>query len=167
MRLIQATVKFQSRNVNTRYGEKSNAVFILTDGDEVTVWGPADHAPLFNLVKGQSVTLGLNSGGKYSLVESPTAPTKTEIKVSCPNALQTYLDEQATLYRDCFLTASNAMAGLIDSEEGFRAVATTLFIQAQKEYPNLKARVQEFKHSPELPMISRPRPTVVNGRSID
>lgn len=162
MKLVNATVKFQARNVNTKFGTKCNAVFTLADGEEATIWAPANHPPLFVLTTGQSVQLGLNSNGKYSLVEQPVSPVKSPVHQSVSthglNAVNDYLSNQAALYRDCYLAAVNAMSGLMESEESLRSVATALFIQAQKELPNLKARVEEF--TPVKPVTLTP---VING----
>ncbi len=165
MKLVQATVKFQARNVNTRYGEKCNAVFTFADGEETTIWGPANHPPLFALSKGEQVTLGLNANGKYSLVESePVEPTKPNLQVLNPTPGQApvtdFLTEQCDLYRQAYLVVLKEMSGLVEGEESLRAIATTLYLQAQKELPNLKARVEEFTPYPVAPVT---RPVSLNG----
>jgi hypothetical protein len=109
------------------------------------------------LSKGQVVQLGLNSNGKYSLVDNQSVESaKPNLQVVNPNPGQApvtdFLTEQCDLYRQAYLVVLKEMSGLVEGEESLRAIATTLYLQAQKELPNLQARIAEFEPVPVKPV---------------
>ena len=40
--VINATVKYPSREVNTRYGRRANVVLVSDNGEEIRQWGNPD-----------------------------------------------------------------------------------------------------------------------------
>lgn len=148
MQLIQARIKFAARNYTTRRGERSNIVAIAS-GEDITIWGPANHGPFLKLCKGDEVLLTKDSKGSYRLVDEggelvQTTPAITTPKADAPPAIAGYLAQQGALYRECYLTAMATMNDLVQSEESLRAIATTLYLQATKRLGDQAAVAQEW-----------------------
>jgi hypothetical protein len=76
MKLIEAKVKGQPRNVSTKHGERSVMDCITADGESLTVWRPAGDSEVMTRANGERVTLSRDSKGKISLVE--TARSRAE-----------------------------------------------------------------------------------------
>lgn len=67
--LISGVVKFPvGRIINTRYGDRINAVITLSNGTEQTIWGNADDDSLRALKKNQPVQLAKDDKGRYKLI---------------------------------------------------------------------------------------------------
>jgi hypothetical protein len=73
MQLIQAIAKSAPRQVNTRYGQKTVIDAVGNSGQEITIWrGGDDRSPALNsITNGSRIAVGLDSKGKYSLIETP------------------------------------------------------------------------------------------------
>jgi hypothetical protein len=73
MQLIQAIAKSAPRQVNTRYGQKTVIDAVGNNGQEITIWrGGDDRSPALNsITNGSRIAVGLDSKGKYSLLEAP------------------------------------------------------------------------------------------------
>jgi hypothetical protein len=163
MQLIEAMATDRARRVNTKYGERTVIDAVRRDtGEKVTVWraGDDDYSQR-HVIKNARLTLTLDSKGKYSLVEDPnlvnlgqplpveTVPVKplhnydhkiektsekhneSELSPNQKREIANYVTEMAKLYKFC-LDQVDATIGV--EGEDRRAVATTLFIGAQKKF---------------------------------
>ena len=164
MKLATAILTNAPRQVNTKFGQKTVVDAVRTDNNEaVTLWRPANDDYCQKLGKNSRVTVGIDSKGKTSLVENevianlgnplPTEPVPvrplhntnhvieknsekpSEIDQSTLNPSQKreiaqYIQDMAKLYGFCLQQADSL--GAIDEDR--RAIATTLFISAQKKF---------------------------------
>jgi hypothetical protein len=159
MQLIDAIATDRARRVNTKYGERTVIDAIRRDnGEKVTVWrGGDDDYSQRHVIKNARLTLTLDNKGKYSLIEDPNlanlgqplpvepVPVKpvydhkiektSESDQSTLNPNQkreiaSYIQDMAKLYGFC-LTQAETLG--VDGEDR-RAIATTLFISAQKKF---------------------------------
>lgn len=162
MQLIEAIAQSPARRVNTKFGERTVIDAIRRDnGEKVTVWrGGDDNYSQKYVIKNARLTLTLDNKGKYSLVEDPnlvslgqplpeTVPVKpfhnydykiektsekhneSELSPNQKREIANYVTEMAKLYKFC-LDQVDATIGV--EGEDRRAVATTLFIGAQKKF---------------------------------
>jgi hypothetical protein len=159
MQLIQAMATDRARRVNTKYGERTVIDAVRRDtGEKVTVWrGGDDDYSQKHVIRNARLTLTLDNKGKYSLVEDPNLvslgqplpespiPVKpvynhviektSESDQSTLNPNQKreiaqYIQDMAKLYGFC-LTQAETLG--VEGEDR-RAIATTLFISAQKKF---------------------------------
>lgn len=93
MKLIQATVTSQPREVNTKFGQRAVMDCRTPDGETVAVWRNAGDREVLGRRPGERVTLSIDSKGKYSLVETasthlvdPYAPATATIDRPLPTA---------------------------------------------------------------------------------
>ena len=134
------------------------------NGEKVTVWrGGDDEYSQKHVIKNARLTLTLDNKGKYSLVEDPALvslgqplpdspvpvrplhntnhviaqnsekPSESDQSLLSPNQkreIANYVTEMAKLYKFCLDQAESL--GAIDEDR--RAIATTLFISAQKKF---------------------------------
>jgi hypothetical protein len=162
MQLIEAMATDRARRVTTKYGERTVIDCVRRDnGEKVTVWrGGDDEYSQKHVIRNARLTLTLDNKGKYSLVEDPnlvnlgqplpveTVPVKplhsynhkieqsSESEQSFLNPSQkreiaNYVTEMAKLYKYC-LDQVDATIG-VDGEDK-RAIATTLYLSAQKRF---------------------------------
>ncbi|MCZ8068380.1 MAG: hypothetical protein O9287_21265 [Microcystis sp. LE17-20D] len=161
VQLIEAMATAPARRVTTKYGERTVIDAIRRDnGEKVTVWrGGDDDYSQKHVIKNARLTLTLNSKGRYDLIEDPnlinlgtplpeTVPVKpfhnydhkiaqnsdSDQSLLSPNQkkeIANYVAEMAKLYKYC-LDQVDATIG-VDGEDK-RAIATTLFISAQKKF---------------------------------
>jgi cephalosporin hydroxylase len=161
VQLIEALATDRARRVNTKYGERTVIDAIRRDnGEKVTVWrGGDDDYSQRHVIKNARLTLSLDSKGKYSLIEDPnlvnlgtplpteTVPVKpvhnydhkiektseSDQSLLSPNQkkeIAQYIQDMAKLYGFC-LTQAETLG--VEGEDR-RAIATTLFIGAQKKF---------------------------------
>ena len=159
MQLIEAMATDRARRVNTKYGERTVIDAVRRDnGEKVTVWrGGDDDYSQKHVIKNARLTLTLDSKGKYNLVEDPnlvnlgqplpdspvpvrpvydhkiekTSDTDpSTLNPSQKREIASYIQEMAKLYGFC-LTQADSL-GVIGEDR--RAIATTLFISAQKKF---------------------------------
>lgn len=160
MQLIEAMATDRARRVNTKYGERTVIDAVRRDnGEKVTVWrGGDDDYSQKHVIKNARLTLTLDNKGKYSLVEDPnlvnlgqplpveTVPVKpvydhkitqnsektsdSELSPDKKREIASYIQEMAKLYGFCLQQAENL--GAIDEDR--RAIATTLYLSAQKKF---------------------------------
>ncbi len=160
MQLIEAMATDRARRVNTKYGERTVIDCVRRDnGEKVTVWrGGDDEYSQKHVIKNARLTLTLDNKGKYSLIEDPnlvnlgtplpeTVPVKpvhnydhkiektSESDQSLLNPSQkreiaSYIQEMAKLYGFCLQQADS----LGVEGEDRRAIATTLYLSAQKKF---------------------------------
>ena len=161
MQLIEAMATDRARRVNTKYGEKTVIDAIRRDnGEKITVWrsGDDDYSQK-HVIKNARLTLTLDNKGKYNLVEDPNlvnlgqplpvepVPVKpvydhkiaqnsekhneSELSPNQKREIANYVTEMAKLYKFCLDQVESTIG--VDDEDR-RAIATTLFISAQKKF---------------------------------
>jgi hypothetical protein len=69
MKLIEARVNGNPRQVSTKFGEKAVMDVLTTEGDEITIWRPAGDMDVMGRANGERVSITIDSKGKASLVE--------------------------------------------------------------------------------------------------
>ena len=159
VQLIEAIAQSSARRVNTKFGERTVIDAIRRDnGEKVTVWrGGDDEYSQKHVIKNARLTLTLDNKGKYSLVEDPNLvslgqPLPVEIvpvkpvydhKIEKPSEtdqsslsnsqkreIANYICQMKDLYGFC-LTQAESLG--VDGEDR-RAIATTLYLSAQKKF---------------------------------
>ena len=160
VQLIEAMATDRARRVNTKYGERTVIDCVRRDnGEKVTVWrGGDDDYSQRHVIKNARLTLTLDNKGKYSLVEDPNLvnlgqPLPDEVPVKpvhtynhkidnssesdqsllSPNQkkeIAQYIQDMAKLYGFCL----NQAESLGVEGEDRRAIATTLYLSAQKKF---------------------------------
>ena len=162
VQLIEALATDRARRVNTKFGERTVIDCVRRDnGEKVTVWrGGDDDYSQKHVIKNARLTLTLDDKGRYSLIEDPALvnlgqplpvetvpvkpvhsydhkiekPSQNDQSLLSPNQkreIANYVQEMAKLYKYC-LDQVDATIG-VDGEDK-RAIATTLFISAQKKF---------------------------------
>ncbi|ROI06091.1 hypothetical protein ACLB6K_24820 (plasmid) [Microcystis aeruginosa FACHB-524] len=162
VQLIEAMATDRARRVNTKYGERTVIDAVRRDtGEKVTVWrGGDDEYSQKHVIKNARLTLTLDNKGKYNLVEDPNlinlgkplpvepVPVKpvhsynhkieenSESEQSFLNPSQkreiaNYVTEMAKLYKFCLDQVESTIG--VDGEDR-RAIATTLYLSAQKKF---------------------------------
>ncbi|CCI27811.1 hypothetical protein [Microcystis aeruginosa] len=172
MQLIEAICIESPREVTTKYGQRLVIDAIdRTTGEKITLWRPAtdDYSRRY-VIKNSPLTVGVDSKGKYSLIEDPAlvslgqplpespVPVKpvsrylasnnppipnysqnsekpndsdqSLLKPSQKREIAQYIQDMAKLYGFC-LTQAESLG--VEGEDK-RAIATTLFISAQKKF---------------------------------
>ncbi|TRU09113.1 MAG: hypothetical protein EWV58_21140 [Microcystis aeruginosa Ma_MB_F_20061100_S19] len=160
VQLIEAMATDRARRVTTKFGERTVIDAIRRDnGEKVTVWrGGNDEYSLKYVIKNARLTLTLDNKGKYNLVEDPNLvnlgtplpetvpvkpvhnyaqnsekPSESDQSLLSPDKkreIANYVSEMAKLYGFC-LTQSESLG--LEGEDK-RAVATTLYLSAQKKF---------------------------------
>ena len=145
MKLLTATLVKNPRSVNTKFGPKIVADCKLDNGEEVTLWQP-ENSQIINYGNGSKLTLTLDSKGKYHWVESENEvgitviPTKTEtnqtqyqgMSPETKKQVASYITEMSNLFNFCLKQVDQTIETITPDDR--RAIATTLFISAQKKY---------------------------------
>ena len=163
VQLIEAMATDRARRVNTKYGERTVIDCVRRDnGEKVTVWrgGDDDYSQKY-VIKNARLTLTLDNKGKYSLIEDPNLvnlgqplpvepvpvkpvydhkitqnsekPNDSDQSFLSPDKkreIANYVSEMAKLYGFC-LTQSDSLG--VEGEDR-RAIATTLYLSAQKKF---------------------------------
>lgn len=161
MQLISAIALDRPREVTTKYGQRLVIDCRNRDtGEKITLWRPSDddYSKKF-IVRDMPITVAIDSKGKFSLVENPNhlklgqplpdeaVPVKplhnydhkiektsdSEQSFLSPDKkreIANYVSEMAKLYGFC-LTQADSLG--VEGEDR-RAIATTLFISAQKKF---------------------------------
>jgi hypothetical protein len=70
MQLIQAKITGQPRNVTTRQGDRSVVDARANNGENLTIWRPANDPAVMRLANGERVQLAIDSKGKVSLIDN-------------------------------------------------------------------------------------------------
>lgn len=163
MQLIEAIAQSPARRVTTKYGERTVIDAIRRDnGEKVTVWrGGDDEYSQKHVIRNARLTLTLDNKGKYNLVEDPNLvnlgqplpvepvpvkpvydhkiaqnsekPSQNDQSSLSPNQkkeIAQYIQDMAKLYGFC-LTQAESLG--VDGEDQ-RAIATTLYLSAQKKF---------------------------------
>jgi hypothetical protein len=84
MQVLTAIAKSQPRAVSTRYGEKLVIEATGQNGEEITIWrGGNDKSPAIrSIANGSRIAVGLDSKGKYSLLETPADRLPQPVEIS-------------------------------------------------------------------------------------
>ena len=161
VQLIEAMATDRARRVTTKYGERTVIDAIRRDtGEKVTVWrGGDDDYSQKHVIKNARLTLTLDNKGKYSLVEDPNlvslgqplpvepVPVKpvhtynhkidtsseseqSSLSNSQKREIANYISQMKDLYGYC-LTQADSLG--VEGEDR-RAIATTLYLSAQKKF---------------------------------
>jgi hypothetical protein len=107
MQLIQAKITGQPRTVSTKHGDRSVVDARAANGENLTIWRPANDPAVMRLANGERVQLAIDAKGKVSLVEtafdraesnrpeiSPTIPARPMGFVTAPFEAETKLRQQ-------------------------------------------------------------------------
>jgi hypothetical protein len=163
MKLIEAICIESPREVTTKYGQRLVIDAIdRTTGEKITLWRPAtdDYSRRY-VIKNSPLTVGVDSKGKYSLIEDPALtnlgqPLPTEpvpvkpvydykiektsekhnendqstLNPNQKREIAQYIQDMAKLYGFC-LTQAESLG--VEGEDK-RAIATTLYLSAQKKF---------------------------------
>jgi hypothetical protein len=70
MQLIQAKITGQPRTVTTKHGDRSVVDARAANGENLTIWRPANDPAVMRLANGERVQLAIDAKGKVSLVET-------------------------------------------------------------------------------------------------
>jgi hypothetical protein len=70
MQLIQAKISGQPRTVSTKHGDRSVVDARAANGENLTIWRPANDPAVMRLANGERVQLAIDAKGKVSLVET-------------------------------------------------------------------------------------------------
>jgi hypothetical protein len=158
MQLIQAKITGQPRNVTTRQGDRSVVDARANNGENLTIWRPANDPAVMRLANGERVQLAIDSKGKVSLID--TAATRAEetrtadftvepIAPLAPKAIEPvappaetkrsieiaeYVGKLGKLYRHCYKTATDELKETPLATPEVKDVATTLFIQTVRHF---------------------------------
>lgn len=154
MQLLEVTaVRGCSRPLETKHGTRIVATVRLPDGTEEKIWGNPGYAPLESIHRGDIVQVGRDAKGKLHLFDDRSEPTRMEVvraaeAAALPPAPANptgYSEEQkremaanveanAALMVYCLQTANEkfVQSGLVATEDSYRRLATTLFMQAVK-----------------------------------
>jgi hypothetical protein len=117
MQLISAIAKCTPRQVATKYGPKTVIDATGDNGEAITIWRPAgeDSPVVRSIVNGSRLTVGLESNGKYSLIESPIAPA--------PKPISPEIVESRPIG---FVVAPSPVSLPFEAEQGLRAQMAAL-----------------------------------------
>jgi hypothetical protein len=159
MKLISAIALDRPREVSTKYGQRLVIDAIdRTTGEKITLWrGVDDDYSRRYVIKNSPLTVGVDSKGKYSLIEDsnltnlgqplPDSPvpvrpvydhviektSESDQSLLSPNQkreIAQYIQDMAKLYGFC-LTQADSLG--VEGEDK-RAIATTLYLSAQKKF---------------------------------
>jgi hypothetical protein len=150
MQLIQAKITGQPRNVNTKHGDRSVVDARANNGENLTIWRPANDPAVMRLANGERVQVAIDSKGKVSLVETAfdraeetrTADFTVEpIEPAAPTAensrsieIAEYVGKLGKLYKHCYKTATDELRETPLATPEVKDVATTLFIQTVRHF---------------------------------
>jgi hypothetical protein len=164
MKLISAIALDRPREVSTKYGQRLVIDCMARDtGEKITLWRPSDddYSKKF-IVRDMPITVAIDAKGKFSLVENPDhlklgkplpetvpvkpvhnfnhkieenseKPSQSEQSFLSPDKkreIASYIQDMAKLYGFCLQQADS----LGVEGEDQRAIATTLYLSAQKKF---------------------------------
>lgn len=139
--LLTAKVKYPAQKViETKHGNRINAVVELESGEDIKVWGNPGSA-IAHLKKGQSVQL-VYDGKSHKLVTDQPLTTADKLQSQSVSAELTpaqkrawakEIENSADLLKFCYQTVQSKFEGVVENPAEIRALAITLFIQATNE----------------------------------
>ena len=147
MKLLEARVNGNPRQVTTKFGEKAVMDIVTADGQEIAIWRPAGDMEVMGRMNGERVSIAIDSKGKASLVEhASTKPQAAQSSNVAPgsNATQEqpsrsaeiadYIQRLGKLYSHCLDTAARMPKTVELETPQIKDVATTFFIQAVRHF---------------------------------
>jgi hypothetical protein len=147
MQLIQAKVTGQPRIVATKHGERSVVDARAANGENLTIWRPANDPAVMRLANGERVQLAVDSRGKVSLVETAFdrgqevasqpmgfAVVPQPVETGRSAEIADYIERLSKLYSYCYQTASKQLDSTPLASSEVKDVATTLFIQTVRKF---------------------------------
>lgn len=142
MKLLEAHVNGNPRQVNTKYGEKAVMDVVTADGNEIAIWRPAGDMDVMGRMNGERVSIAIDSKGKASLVEhASTKPQAAQISSNVPPEqpsrsaeIADYIQRLGKLYSHCLDTAARMPKTVELETPQIKDVATTFFIQTVKHF---------------------------------
>jgi hypothetical protein len=141
MKLIEARVNGNPRQVSTKWGEKAVMDVLTNEGDEITIWRPAGDMDVMGRANGERVSITIDSKGKASLVEhastKPQAAQSSNVAPEQPSRsaeIADYIQRLGKLYSHCLDTAARMPKTVELETPQVKDVATTFFIQAVKHF---------------------------------
>jgi hypothetical protein len=141
MKLIEAHVNGNPRQVSTKYGEKAVMDVVTVEGQELAIWRPAGDIEVMGRMNGERVSITLDSKGKASLVEhASTKPQQTQMGFNVPPQpsrsleIADYIERMGKLYSHCLKTAAQMPKAVDLNAPQVTDIATTFFIQAVKHF---------------------------------
>jgi hypothetical protein len=145
MKLLEAHVNGNPRQVTTKWGEKAVMDVLTTDGQEIAIWRPAGDMDVMGRANGERVSIAIDSKGKASLVEhastKPQQAQQAQMGFNVPPEqasrsaeIADYIQRLGKLYSHCLDTAAR-MPKTVDLDmPQVKDVATTFFIQAVQHF---------------------------------
>lgn len=137
MKLIEATVARQPRQVSTKYGDRVVLECITNEGEEITIWRNGNDTEALGRYPSERVTLAVDSKGKYSLIEHAGSKLDTAAATT-PNSradeIRDYTQRLAKLYAHCYRTVNSELGDAGLPVASLKDVATTLFIQTTRKF---------------------------------
>jgi hypothetical protein len=145
MKLLEAHVNGNPRQVTTKWGEKAVMDVLTTDGQEIAIWRPAGDMDVMGRANGERVSIAIDSKGKASLVEhastKPQQAQQAQMGFNVPPEqpsrsaeIADYIQRLGKLYSHCLDTAAR-MPKTVDLDmPQVKDVATTFFLQAVKHF---------------------------------
>jgi hypothetical protein len=142
MKLLTATLVKPARQVTTKYGVRTVADCIDENGNTQTIWRPENDPALTGLAVNSRLTLTVDSKGKINLVDNPSPapiapkndnkPSYQGMNPDTKREVASYVTEMANLFNFCLKQVDMTVENI--TAEDRRAIATTMFISAQKKY---------------------------------
>jgi hypothetical protein len=149
MKLLEARVNGNPRQVSTKYGDKSVLDVVTSEGD-YTIWRPAGDSEVMGRMNGERVSITLDSKGKASLVEhASTKPQEAQMdsersrtmgfnvppeQPSRAAEIVDYIQRLGKLYGCCLTTAANMPTSLELESTAVKDIATTMFLQTVRHF---------------------------------
>jgi hypothetical protein len=141
MKLMQARVNGNPRQVTTKYGDKS-VLDVATSEGNFTVWRPAGDMEVMGRRNGERVSIAIDSKGKASLVEhASTKPQQAQMgfaattpQTSRSVEIADYIERLGKLYNHCLTTATSMPTSIELEAPQVKDIATTMFIQTVKHF---------------------------------
>lgn len=151
MKLLQARVNGNPRQVSTKYGEKSVLDVVTAEGQNLAIWGNAGDRDVLGRTNGERVSVAIDSKGKaklvehlancaaVGLVEAPMTRTTQMGFTATPQPSRSaeiadYIERLGKLYSHCLTTAVNMPHAIELESTAVKDIATTMFIQTVRHF---------------------------------
>ena len=140
MKLMQARLKFDPREYETKYGLKCQSK-VEIEGEEVALWDKPDGF-LSTKKKGDFITVGVDSQGRYKLLEikpdddETETPQNKELTPETKRQMMAYSQSKIKqfLWTMQQIKAESEACGMQLSEESIRSIASGILISCEKKF---------------------------------